>query len=349
MPQPEQRLRLAPRALRRPTFDRLRLLLGGYEITQLLYVIAELRIADLLAEGSLTANELALETGTHAASLRRVLRGVTGLGVLTENEHGRFALTSLSQRLREDVPGSLLPLALSYGRRWRWDAWGHLIDSVRTGETAFEHAHGLALYPFLAEHRDAAADFNGHMALLAEEHGRAVASVYDFSKTRLLVDVGGGEGALVESILQTYDDVQAIVFDSPVAVLQAQRRLSEAGLAGRATFEAGDFFTSIPAGGDTYTLTNVVHDWDDEHAVAILRACRRAMTNTARLLVIQNLASTDSERSPVNVFDISLLVLSGGRERTLDEYKELLAAGGLSLERVVAPSSGPSILEARPR
>jgi O-methyltransferase domain len=184
------------------------------------------------------------------------------------------------------------------------------------------------------------------MALLAEERGRAVASSHDFSTTRLLVDVGGGQGAFVESILRVHNGVKAVVYDAPVAVRDAERRLAEAGLLERVRFEAGDFFTSVPDDGDTYTLNNVLHDWEDEQAISILHSCREAMGYRSRLLVVQDLAPTGPERSPVNVLDISLLVLTGGRERTLDEYRELLAAAGLTLERVIETSARASILEA---
>jgi hypothetical protein len=323
-------------------------LLGGYEVTQLLYVLAELGIPDLLAGGALGVEELAAQTKAHPASLRRVLRAHASLGVLAEDEDERFALTALGERLRAHVPGSLQPLALAYGIRWRWDAWGHLIESVRTGETAFEHAHGVPLYRFLAEHHDAASDFNSHMAVLAEERGQAIAEAYDFSNTRRLVDVGGGQGALVESILSANEHVEAVVFDAPGAVVEAQRRLELAGLSQRVTFESGDFFVSVPGGGDLYTLSNVVHDWDDREAVAILRNCREAMTGRALLLIVQDLVPPGNERSRVNVFDISLLVLTGGHERTLDEYRKLLAAADLSLQRVVDTATGTSVLEAAP-
>jgi O-methyltransferase domain/Dimerisation domain len=334
---------------RQASFDRLRVLLGGYEVTQLLYVLAELRIPDRLADGRLSADELADATSTDPGSLRRVLRALARFGVLVEDESGRFALTSLGGRLREDVPGSLRPLAVSYGRPWRWEAWGRLVESVRTGETAVERAHGVDLYRFLAEHPDAEHDFNDHMNLLAEERGRSVASAYDFSGVRLLVDVGGGQGGFVGSILRAYEGLEAIVFDVPGAVREAEQRLPGAGLAGRVRFEAGDFFVSVPAGGDAYMLSNVVHDWDDEQAVAIVRSCREAMLESARLLIVQELVPIGPERAAVNVSDISLLVLSGGRERTLDEYRELLRAAGFSLEQVVETTVGTSVLEAVPR
>jgi len=331
------------------TLDRLQVLLGGYEATQLIYVIVELGIPDLLAEGPRTAEELARETDTHADSLRRVLRAVASLGVLSAEEDGRFGLNSVGERLREDVPGSLRALALSYGRRWRWEAWAHLTDSVRTGRTAFEHAHGKDIYGFLAEDSGAASDFNEHMAVLAEERGRALADAYDFSGVRKLVDVGGGQGSLVEALLLAYPDLEAVVYDAPAAVRQAQRRLWAAGLADRVSFESGNFFAFVPVGADAYVLSNVLHDWDDDDATAILRSCRAAIGESGRLLVLQDIAPPDGERSPVNVFDISLLVLTGGRERTLDQYRELLSAADFRLERVAGTAVGTSLLVAAPR
>jgi 2-polyprenyl-3-methyl-5-hydroxy-6-metoxy-1,4-benzoquinol methylase len=330
------------------TFDRLQVLLGGYEITQLLYVLAELRIPDLLAAGPLTSEELALATTTEPDALRRVLRATASVGVLKEEDGGRFAITDLGGRLREDAPGSLRPLALSYGQPWRWLAWSHLLDAVRDGATAFEHAHGVPLYRFLAEDPGAAADFNSHMAALAEERGRALAGAYDFSRARRVVDVGGGRGALAETLLREYDSLSAVVVDSPAAVHEGQQRLRAAGLADRVTFTAGNFFDAVPAEGDVYVLSNVLHDWQDEEALAILRSCRAAMTRSARLLVLQDLAPPHGERSVVNVFDISLLVLTGGRERTLDAYRELLSTARFSLQQVVETVVGTSLLVAAP-
>lgn len=340
-------LHLTPQARPR-TFDRLHVLLGGYEITQLLYVLAELRIPDLLAGGALTADELALETGVDRDALGRVLRATASVGVLAEEDGGRFAVTALGDRLREDAPGSLRPLALSYGQQWRWLAWGHLLDSVRDGTTAFDHAHGEPIYRYLAEHPGAAADFDNHMASLAERRGQALAAAYDFSEARRVVDVGGGRGALVETLLREYEGLTAVVVDSQAAVHEGQQRLHAAGLADRVTFTAGDFFVSVPAGGDLYVLSNVLHDWQDDDALAILRSCREAMSPSARLLVLQDLAPPHGERSPVNVFDISLLVLTGGRERTLEEYRELLSTAGFRLREVVDTVAETSLLVALP-
>ena len=332
-----------PRAL-----DRLSTLLGGYEVTQLLYVLAELRIPDLLAElGPSSAAELAERTGTHPSMLERVLRALVSLRVLGQEEDGRFALNSVSERLREDVPGSLRAVAVCYGRSWRWEAWGHLLESVRTGTTAFEHAHGVGIYEFLRDHPDAALDYNAHMAALAAERSRAVLNAYDFSDTRVLVDVGGGHGVFAETIVDAYPGLTAIVYDSPTTVAQGQRRLQATRTDGRIAFQGGDFFASVPTGGDTYTICNVLDDWQDEDAVAILRSCRQAMEDSARLLVIQDPLPTD-ERSPVAIFDISMMVLTGGRERTLEEYEALLDAAGFSLRRVVATETETCVLESVP-
>jgi hypothetical protein len=326
---------------------RLRNLLS-YNTTQMVYVAARLGIADLLAEGPRDADDLARTVGAHPRSLYRLLRALTHVGVFAEDAQRRFRLTPTAELLRADAPGSMRAFVLSYGENWWWEPWGRLLETVQIGTTAFERAMGQSFFEYLDAHPQAAAVFNANMTAMTERDVPEVVTTYDFSGAGLLVDVGGGHGALVSAILQAGGRAAAMLFDRASVIEGARAHLAAAGLADRCKLVAGSFFEAIPEGGDTYTLKDIIHDWDNERALAILRNCRRAMGTDAKLLLIERVLPADGESAIGKVIDVTMMVLTGGMERTESEYRALLEQAGFSLRRVVYTHSGASVLEAVP-
>ncbi len=318
----------------------------SYYQTQMIYVAVKLGIPDLLAGRPRSAAELAPEVHAHPGALFRLMRALASLGIFSQDEQDKFALTELSRLLCAATPGSLRPFALSYGEPWWWSTWGDLLHSVQTGENAFNHVHGTSLFEFLSHNPEAATIFNDNMTSMTAGEVPAILAAADFSGVKLLVDVGGGEGMLVGAVLQAYPETHAIVFDlpgtAPAAFMQAS------GVADRCKMVGGNFFESIPAGGDAYVLKDILHDWEDEKAILILRNIRQAISGSGRLMVIERVIRTGKEYVTACLIDINMLVMSGGRERTLEEYRALLAAGGFRLSRTIPTGTATDILEALP-
>jgi hypothetical protein len=327
---------------------RLRQLLN-YNTTQMLHVAAKLGIADLLADGPCDAELLAARAGVHPRCLYRLLRALAALGVFEEDAQRRFRLTPVGELLRADARGSLRAFALSYGEPWWWNAWGRLLHTVRTGETAFDAAHGTGLFAFLDRDPEAAAIFHGNMTSMTQQDLQEIVTTYDFSGPGLLVDVGGGHGALVCALLGSGKRTRAMLFDQPAVVAGARARLEADGVADRCELVAGSFFESVPRGGDTYVLKDILHDWDDQRSLAILRNCRRAMGAGAKLLLVERLLPPDNEPAVGKLVDVTMMVMTGGMERTEAEYRALLDAAGFDLRTTVFTYAGSSVLEAVPR
>ena len=322
-------------------------MMTGYWVSQALYVAAKLGIADLLADGPLDCEDLAAATDTHAPSLQRVLRALASVGVFTEVSPGSFALTPLAELLRTETPGSMRALAIMYAEE-QYRAWGELLHSVRTGEMAFDQQFGMGYFEYLAQHSEADRVFNEAMTGWTHQLVGAVVDTYDFSPFKTVVDVGGGYGALLAAILQSNPGTRGVLFDLPHVVASTEEHLAAAGVAGRCTFVGGDFFEAVPAGGDAYVLSQILHDWDDERCVAILGQCRRAMPDHGKLLVVELVLPAGDEPFFGKWLDLHMLVLLGGRERTAAEYDTLFRAAGFKLARVVPTPPGPSVVEAVP-
>jgi len=256
---------------------RLRTLIGGYRISQAVYVATRLGIPDLLADGPRDIDELAHATGSHTPTLRRVLLALAGVGVLDKVGPRGFALTEVGFGMRTGVQGSVRSSVLFLLNELHWRPWGHLLHSVRTGETAFDHVHGASLFDYLARHPEEASLFNSVMAGNSPAHAQLVATSYDFSGMNQVVDVAGGRGRLLTTILERNPHLRGILFDLPHVIKDARHLINDAGVADRCAFVGGNFFEAVPKGGDAYILRNIVHDWGDDQAVAILTSCRRAM------------------------------------------------------------------------
>jgi hypothetical protein len=323
-------------------------LMTTYWASQALYVAAKLGIADRLRDGPKRVEELAEETETDATSLRRLLRALACIRIFRELPDGRFDLTPLAERLQTAHPGSMRSMALCFGEPWNWRPFGELLYSVRTGAPAFDHVYGTSLFEFLSGDPEAGAIYDAGMTALATEGQGLAARTYDYSRAQTLVDVGGGHGTILASILKANPHLRGVLFDQPAVIERAREQLAAGGLADRCTAVGGDFFESVPEGGDAYLLSTVIHDWDDDRAALILRNCRRAMSRGARLLLAEAVIPPRNEYHFGKHMDLEIMVMYGGRERTEDEYRRLLAAEGFEIAQVIGTTSPFSLVEAVP-
>jgi hypothetical protein len=323
-------------------------LIAGAWIGQAVHVAAKLGIADVLESGSKTPSEIAAATGSHPGSLRRLLRTLASLGVFAEDAEGRFGLTTLADGLRSQAPISLRAFAIMLGDEMLWRPWGELHYAVQTGESAFAHVFGRGLYDYLGTHQEAAAVFDAAITDRARQENAAVVNAYD-RWPDTIIDVGGGQGSLLATILAHAPNARGVLFEVPQVMDGAKRMIDQTGFAQRCTVVSGDFFQNVPAEGDLYLMRRIMHGWSDEKATIILRNCRKAMAQSARLLIIEHVLAPGNEPSWGKMLDLQQLVLSaGGRERSEGEYASLLAATGFRLERVIPTSSTASLIEAVP-
>ena len=323
--------------------------LTGTWVAQAISVIAKLGTADALADGPQTVDELAAAANAHAPALYRVLRALASVGIFAEDQDGRFHLTPLAEPLRSEVPGSVRSFAIMLGEEWNWRPWGHLLHSVTTGQPAFENTYGTGIFAYMAERPEASAIFDAAMTSRSGPDAEAVTAAYDFSTFRTVVDVGGGRGSVLASILRANPDVRGILFDQTHVIPGAREYLDAAGLGQRCQLVSGDFFESVVAGGDAYVLKWILHNWDDERALRILERCRQAVPTTGRLLLVQTVIPPGNDPSSGKLADVAMLVWTGGKERTEAEYRALLATAGFELTRVVPTRSSLSVVEAIPR
>ena len=330
-----------------PPPDALRFMINGFWVSQALYVAATLGLADLLRDGRKTADELAHAVGAHGPSLHRLLRVLASVGVFAEDTDGRFQLTPLAEYLRTDVAGSHRAWAIWSGQPSTWAMWGELLHCVRSGEAGFSKAYGRSVWDYYAEHPDQNAIFNAAMAGTSRPVAQAIVRSAKLSSSKTIVDVGGGRGTLIAAALVAHPGMQGILFDQLHVVAEARELLESAGIASRCEVIAGNFFESVPERGDTYLLKSLLQDWDDRHAVAILRNCRRAMKAGARLLVIERVIPPGNDFHPSKLGDLLMLVMYGGRVRSEREFAQLYAEAGFKLDSItsIAEGAGLSIIE----
>ena len=338
-----------PRSIRAdaPAPVTLLLMMTGYWISQAVYTVAKLNVADALVDGPRTAEELGAVTGAHAPTLHRVMRALASVGVFSQDTPGSFGLAPLGELLRTDRPGSMRPLALMYCEE-QYRAWGDALHSVKTGDPAFSQQFGVGYFEYLKAHPDADQVFNEAMTGVTVQIVGAVVDSYDFTRFDTIVDVGGSYGAVLSAVLDAAPQARGILFDQPHVIEGAREHLAVAGVAERLTAVGGDFFVEVPAGGDAYILAQILHDWDDQRCVDILDHCRRAIRPDGRLLVVEFVLPETNEPSIGKWLDLHMMVLFGARERTAGEFSALLTAAGFELSRVVPTMAGPSIIEARP-
>lgn len=321
----------------------------GHYVSRALHLAAKLGLADRLRDGARSADTLARATGTHAPALRRVLRLLASRGVLAERADGAFALTPLGDALRTDVPGSAHSMVKLFAGPRIQDDWKDLEYCVRTGEPAFRQRGVTDPFAEVLRSPEEAADFDAAMAVFTRFIALAVAAVYDFSRLGTVVDVGGGNGALLVGLLQANPDLRGVVFDRPSVMEAATANIAANGLADRCRATGGDFFQAVPGGGDAYLLKHVIHDWNDERSVAILRNCHRAMPAHARLLIVEGVyppridGSLESRGAAAN--DVNMLVATGGRQRSEAEFRSLYDAAGFRLTRIVPSPARVAVIE----
>jgi SAM-dependent methyltransferase len=318
----------------------------GAWVARTLHAAAMLGLADQLAGKPKSAAELAGATRAHAPSLHRLMRTLASLGILTEQKEQRYALTTLGEALKIDAPGSARSTVLTFGSPWGQSAWDHLVYSVQTGKTGFEKAQRMPLFNYLAQHPEDASLFNETMVGFHSQEPPAVAAAYDFSTFKTIIDIGGGTGTLLAAILTRYAGPRGVLFDLPHVVAEAPALLKAKGVNDRVTIEAGDFFKTVPAGGDAYVLSHIIHDWDEDQCLTILRHIRKVINPGGRLLIAEMVLPAGDTPHPGKMLDMAMLVWPGGQERTLAEYDQLLSKGGFHLTRVVPTDSAVNVVEA---
>ena len=315
-------------------------------VSRILYVAAQLGLADRLAAGAKSAEELAGPTKTHAPSLHRLMRALGMLGILVEDASHRFTLTPLGDALKTGAPGAARAAILTLASPWVSQGFDHLLYSVQTGKPGLEKALGMPIFDWLAKHPEEASLFSETMVGFHGAEPAAVAAAYDFSGLGTIIDVGGATGNLISAVLGKNAKAKGILFDLPHVVKDAPALLQARGVSDRVTIESGSFFERVPAGGDAYLLSHIIHDWTGEQCLTILGHCKKAMKPGGRVLIIEMVLPPGNEPHPGKMLDIMMLVGPGGQERTEPEYKALLAKAGLKLVRVVPTASAVSVVEA---
>lgn len=330
-----------------PTADALLKLAAGGWIAQAIHVAAKLGLADLLNGGSKTAEELAHETSTHPDALFRLLRTLASVEVFEQDNQGRFGLTPMAEYLQTSKQGSLRGYAVMLGEPWVWDAWGEASHAIQTGESGFAHAFGAPLFTYYAEHPEAHRVSVAGLTSRSAPENIAIANSYDFSGFKIVVDVGGGQGTLLATILRKNPKLQGVLLDMPHVVEMARPMLEREGLQARCKLVPGNFFEAVPGGGDLYMLKRILHDWDDKNSREILMTCRAAMSAESTLIVLDAVVPVGNTPSFSKLQDLHMLVYAGGRERTEEEHRSVLESAGFRLHRITPASPHISIIEAR--
>jgi O-methyltransferase domain/Dimerisation domain len=318
-------------------------LIGGFWIARSIYLAAELGLADHVNNTPKSISTLATETETDSKSLYRLMRALASVGIFTEVSDQRFALTPLAETLQTDAPDSLRYAAMSQMGNEHSLGWSNGLVSLKTGKVAFDAAAGMSVWDYYAQHPEEANAFSQFNSNLGDTTSQAVIPSYDFSQFKMIVDVGGAQGSLLRAILQAHPMLKGILLDLPEVIAKA--RFDSTNIRPI----AGNFFESVPTGGDAYLLRWILHDWNDQKAATILRNCHQSMPDTAKLLLFEGILPPGNEPSPLKFFDTVMLMMTGGRERTEEEYRSLLRSNGFELTQVIPTPSLVSILEAAKR
>jgi hypothetical protein len=314
----------------------------GKCISKPIYAAAELCIADLLAEGPKSIEELSMMSQTHAPSIYRLMRALASIGIFFETEGRRFGLTPMAELLKT---GAMRSIALMFNSPWNDQAWTRLTDCLRTGETAFEKVQGMDVTEWLVKNPGAAEIFNEANALKAANTASAIIDVYDFHNTATLIDMGGGIGVLLTEILKAYPSINGILVDTSSVVAEAKKMIKAQRIEERCKIIACDFFKSVPSGGDLYLLSNVLHDWSDERCKNILRNCHKSMKATSKLLGLEMVIPDGNGPSVAKLLDLEMFVVTGGRERTEKEFVDLFSSSGFRLSRIIPTRETVCIIE----
>ncbi|WUH88938.1 acetylserotonin O-methyltransferase [Streptomyces sp. NBC_00433] len=317
-------------------------------VSQAIQAAASLGIADVLAGGPRTAEEIAQQVGADPDGVNRLLRALAGYGVFRADRSGRYALTPLAGTLRSDAEMPMRSIAMFTNAPEQREHWSYLLESVRTGEPIMEKVRGVDVWTFFENNEDLAEVFNDAMTDFSNFTLAPITAAYDFNRFANIVDVGGGRGAMLAAILARTPHASGVVFDLSTAVSGAEDMLRATGIAGRCTVRSGSFLETVPGGGDCYLLKNVIHNWPDEEVVVILRNVREAIGPGGRVLVIELIIPEGNGSHPGKLADLDMMLLVGGRERTEADTRTLLDKAGFHLDRVIQTASPLSILEATP-
>jgi precorrin-6B methylase 2 len=328
---------------RDPSAELMRLI-DGFQVSQAIHVAASLGIADLLENGSRSSDQLATSTKCDPDALLRLLRALASVGVLNELPNKRFELTPVGDGLRATAPASRKAWACYVGRPYVWQSWGALNRSVQSGRPAFDLLHGMGIWKWRSQQPQENEIFDAAMTGLSRAVTRSVIAAYDFSAFEQVVDVGGGQGALLAAILAASPSAHGVLFDLPHVVAAAPPVLAAAGVTDRCRIMGGNVFETLPEGGDLYIVKSVLMDEPDRQAVAILEACKRAMRKTGKLMVIERLVAPPNEGRDSKFGDLTMMVMTGGRERTVTEFTLLFESAGFRLEQQVDTPAGTSLL-----
>jgi hypothetical protein len=321
-------------------------LITGSLGSQAIYVAAKLGIADLLADGPKSVDELAHAADADASSLYRVLRALASFGVFDERADRVFALNPTAELLRSYSPASLRDLAIFMGEDWHWKVWGQTLYSVRTGQAAWKQVHGQEVFPYFAANAEASKIFDRAMTSLSNLAIKAVVEEYDFSGIETIIDIAGGHGRLLTAILDANSFLKGVLFDLPHVIEGAEESTAIKAAGSRCELTTGDFFVAVPAGADAYIMKHIIHDWDDARALQILGNIRKVMKPNGRVLLVESVITPGNGPDFGKLLDIEMLVSPGGKERTAAEYDELFARAGLKLRRIVPTKSPYSVIEA---
>ena len=311
-------------------------------ITKPIYIITELGIADLLRDGPLNVDDLAKKTDTHAPTLFRILRALSSVGVFAETEDHVFGLTPLSQCL---LSNTLRPIARMFLSEWHDKAWSGLSHTVRTGRPGFDHTFGMPSFEWFEENPEARSILDQGQGSKVVGFANAVIEAYDFSDLKSICDIGGGQGTFLIQLLAAYPQIKGYVAELPGAVASAEKTIAKANLSNRCKAISYDFHKDEPPACNAYFLMNVLHDWDDEICVRILRNITNAMNADTRLWIIEYIIEPGPGFSVAKLLDIEVLVMGGGRERSINEYKTLVGAAGLEVSIIIPIKSGPVMME----
>jgi hypothetical protein len=326
--------------------QQVRNLLMGFVVSRALQVAAELGLADALADGPKERDALAREVGADAGTVHRLMRALAGFGVFEQLPDGRLANTTRSECLRRDKPGSLYGLARMYGDLPFWQTWAGLEHSVRSGDSSFTHVHGTPVFEYLAAHPESARRFDDGMVTSSSLMNDALVEAYDWNQFGTLVDVAGGAGSTLAAILRANPRLRGVLFDLPHVIERSRSYLAQQGVTDRCRIEAGSFFETIPEGADGYFMKHIIHDWDDADCLRILRHCRTAMPDRAKLLVCEKVVPAGNDPSYSKTMDLVMLALTdGGRERTESEFRDLFAQAGLRVTKIIPTRADNCILE----
>jgi hypothetical protein len=339
-----------PDHAKQPPEAQLFMLLASKWLAQAVYVTARLGIADALADGPRTVEDLAGTTGCHAPSLLRILRATAIVNVFTQLKDGRFALTPQSQCLRSDAPGSLHWFALFSGDPAIWTPYGDILETVRTGQPAFPRVHGRPVYDYLGDHPDLSGVFDRAMNALTDASAQVYLDSHDFGRYKTIADIGGGQGVMLARILQRHQDARGILLDLPHVVAQTPAVLADLGVSDRIECVAGSFFDDVPPDADAYLLKTVLHNWDDDRAGVILRRIREAIGDRldARVLVLEDVLEPGNAWNLGKAIDIDMLVTTGGRGRTRQEWVDLFDAASFDVS-IPQHGTGWTVLVGQPR